>query len=79
MNKWYIGQMKDADSEENTDEVFFLETKKAMFQWPVRPEVIWVDISSVLCRVSDSKSSGKFKCMLVMNDMKKTEEIFAKL
>ena len=32
MNKWYVGQIKDAYSEDNTVEVSFLETKKAMFQ-----------------------------------------------
>ena len=46
-NKWYISQIKDADSEDNTVEVF-LEAKKAIFQWSVRPDVIWIDISSVL-------------------------------
>ena len=46
MNKWYIGQMKDADSEDNTVEVSFLETKKAMFQWSVTPDVIWVVFSA---------------------------------
>ena len=78
MNKWYIGQIKDADSKDNKVEVSFLETKKAMFQWPVRPDVIWVDISGVLCKVSDHKLSGKSKHMLVMNpnDRKMIEEIF---
>ena len=73
MNKWYIGQIKDANSEDNTVEVSFLETKKAMFQWPARPDVIWIDISNVLCKVSDPKPSGKSECMLVMNpnDIKK--------
>ena len=33
MNKWYISQIKDADSGDNTVDVF-LETKKPMFQWP---------------------------------------------
>ena len=81
MNKWYIGQIKDADSEDNTVEVSFLKTKKAMFQWPARPDVIWVDICSVLCKVSDPKLSGKSKHMLVMNlnDIKMIEEIFGKL
>ena len=49
--KQYIGQIKAADSEDNTVEVSFLETKKAMFQWPARPDVIWVDINCVLCIV----------------------------
>ena len=81
MNKWYIGQIKDADSEDNTAEVSFIETKKAMFQWPARHDVIWIDISSVLCKVSDPKPSGKSKHMLVMNpnNIKKIEEIFGKL
>ena len=34
MTKWNIGQIKDADSEDNTVEISFLETKKTMFQWP---------------------------------------------
>ena len=81
MNKWYISQIKDADSKDNTVEVSFLETKKAIFQWPTRHDVIWVDISSVLCNVSDSNPSGKSKCMLVMNlnDIKMIKEIFGKL
>ena len=81
MNKWYIGQIKDADSEDNTVEVFFLEAKKAMFQWQAISDVIWVDISSVLCKVSDPKPSGKSKRMLVMNlnDINNIEEIFGKL
>ena len=67
MKMWYIGQIKGADSEDNTAEFSFLKIKKAMFQWPVRPDVIWVDISSVLCKVSDPKPFGKSKRMLVMN------------
>ena len=52
-----------------------------MFQWPARPDVIWVDISSVLCKVSDTKLSGKSKRMLVMNpnDIKMIEKILSKL
>ena len=75
MNKWCIGQIKDADSEDNTVEISFLETKKAMFQWPARPDMIWLDISSVLCKVSDPKPSG----MLVMNpnDIKRLRKYLA--
>ena len=40
MNNWYISQIKDADSEDNTVEISFVETKKAMFQWSVRPDMI---------------------------------------
>lgn len=81
LDNWYIGQIRDIDTDDNTVEVSFLEKKKSLFQWPSRSDIIWVDNSSVLCKISPPKPSGKSKRMLVVNpiDIIKIEELFSRL
>ncbi|VDI81992.1 Hypothetical predicted protein [Mytilus galloprovincialis] len=77
LNKWYIAQIKTIDIEDNTIEISFLEKKKAMFQWPSRSDIIWVDRKDILCKISNPQPSVKSKRMLKVNheDAAKIEKL----
>jgi hypothetical protein len=80
LGRWYIGKIITVDEEDSTFEVTFLQQKKRMFQWPSRPDVIWVDYSDILCKVSTPVTSGKSKRMLLItdSDIDKVEILFVK-
>ncbi|WAR17258.1 hypothetical protein MAR_031852 [Mya arenaria] len=80
LNRWYIGEIMNCDDEDNTYEITFLEKRKKMFQWPTRPDEIWVNYDDILCKVSTPVASGKSKRMLVLpdNDFERVERLFDK-
>ena len=49
-----------------------------MFQWPTRPDGIWVCDEDILCKVSTPLASGKSKRMLVLQDgdFERVEQLF---
>lgn len=81
LRNWYIGKITDVDKEDKTVEISFLERKKKSFQWPCRPDVIWVQHSDIICKISPPVHIGKSKRMLAMDegDLKNVEALFDQL
>lgn len=78
LGHWYIGKIMNCDDEDNTFEITFLQKRKRMFQWPTRPDEIWVNYEDILCKVSTPLASGKSKRMLVLRDgdFERVEQVF---
>lgn len=77
-NACYVGKVLTIDIEDDTLEISFLEQKKQMFQWPFRPDVIWVEIKDIICTIAAPEPSGKSKRMLKIKeeDLKKIQELY---
>ena len=75
LGHWYICKIMNCDDEDNTFEITFLQKRKRMFQWPTRPDEIWVNYEDILCKVL---ASGKSKRMLVLRDgdFERVEQVF---
>lgn len=55
--KWYIGKILDIDEEDV--QVTFMEKAKAMYKWPLTPDVIWCDKANVIYKIDNLEPSGK--------------------
>ena len=59
--KWYIGEVVSVDPVDKEYEISFMEQKKTCFQWPRRPDKIWVQNKDILTTISHPEPTGKSK------------------
>jgi hypothetical protein len=75
--KWYIGKIVD-DEDDDQYEITFMEQRKQLYQWPKKEDVIWVDTSSVLCKITEPQPTAKRGRMfrILPHDAANIEQIF---
>ncbi len=57
---WYVGDIKDNDQEKNMIKVNFMEgAQPGTLRWPSRKDEIWVEKSTVLCKISAPQKCTK--------------------
>ena len=61
--QWYVGRVLSVDTIDEV-EITFLERKKSLFQWPSRPDVVWVPRKDVPGIVSELQPCAKTGRML---------------
>ena len=67
-HKWYIGKISEVDETESEVEISFMEKKKQFFQWPIRPDTIWINTDDILCVLDALVATGKSKRMFKLSE-----------
>ena len=56
--KWYVGKIVDGENGDQY-EITFMEQRKQLYQWPKKKDMIWVDRSSILCKITEPQPTAK--------------------
>ena len=83
-HNWYIGHVENVDNDDNEVEVNFLERSGKygkVYQWPTRPDKIWIPRTDILTVLQEPRPAGKTKHMYQMDqtDIENVEKIFDQL
>ena len=81
--QWYIGRIEEVDQSDETFHITFMteaKTKQSVkcFQWPRRDDKLWLDISNVLCTITEPLPTGKSRRQFTIpqQDLDKIERLF---
>ena len=61
---WHIGKIQDIDSDDDLKVTFLRPTKtvnddKSLFKWPTPSDIIYVNQSDVICKISEPQPIGR--------------------
>jgi hypothetical protein len=82
---YLLGQVENVDNDDNEVEVNFLERSGKygkVYQWPTRPDKIWIPRTDILTILQEPRPVGKTKHMYQMQDqtdIENVEKIFDQL
>ena len=66
--RWYIGRVLIVDENDSEVEITFMESKKRLLQWPVKPDVRWVPRRNIVCIVEKLQSCAKTARMFKLSE-----------
>jgi hypothetical protein len=65
---WYIGKICVIDHEDSEIKIPFLQMCKMAYQWPSKPDKIWVCLSDVLCKIDAPTATGETGSMFKLQE-----------
>ena len=80
-SRWYVGQVLEYDEDDQEYNINFMVAGKNFFEWPAKPDQIWIPSSDVLCSLDEPIRQGKTHNMFKFSgrDLEKVRNLFDRL
>ena len=58
--EWCIGKVQVVDEDEEEAKVSFMEFQgQDQFQWPLKPDIVWIPFKNILCKIEKPVATGR--------------------